>query len=533
MIYGNRIDESGRALTRLALLCGILAFECTLIVLAFQILTPLDCHDTGMYFGCRALRLSVAQALCIAVGLALYLGARPDGRRTLREITAPRQDAGRWAALHGLGLAVIFVPVAILPPAAFAGSFATILPLLLLGAFCVVTGALFWLAPPRAIGQWARAQGRALPGIVTMALILPPVADRAALLWNWGPLARATFASVAWVLSHLVQDITVLPDRAIIGADGFLVAVASQCSGIEGLALMAAFLAVYAALFRDTLRQARFWAVVFPLALLASLFFNILRIATLILIGASGSPELAVNGFHSFAGWLSFTFLVLLVLIVTHRLAWLQKDLPARPASAVLDHAVERILPFVVFMIGSVALNAAYLEPTRGYPLLAAALAAALWVSRTAWLGLDWRLDPLVIVMGAAVALVWIITAPAADAPSDWLVALGPVAAMSWIATRLIGTIILVPLVEELFFRGYVQARIDNGGLLRRACAIALSAGLFAALHDRWAVAATAGIVFSLLFLKRGRLSDAIVAHMIANAGIAAVAVARGDWSLI
>ena len=89
---------------------------------------------------------------------------------------------------------------------------------------------------------------------------------------------------------------------------------------------------------------------------------------------------------------------------------------------------------------------------------------------------------------------------------------------------------LLVPLVEEAFFRGYVLARLDGPGW-RRAAAILVSAALFALLHDRWLAAFLSGIVFSLVMLRRGRLGDAVAAHAAANLVLAARAVARGDWA--
>jgi exosortase E/protease (VPEID-CTERM system) len=126
-----------------------------------------------------------------------------------------------------------------------------------------------------------------------------------------------------------------------------------------------------------------------------------------------------------------------------------------------------------------------------------------------------------------------VVSAPPPAAPEPALLALAPAAAALWVAVRLLGTVILVPVVEELFFRGYVLARLDRGGVAWRALAVVVSTAGFAALHDRWLVAALAGLVFAVVYLRRGRLSDAVAAHVAANALVAAAAVWRGDWSLI
>ena len=91
----------------------------------------------------------------------------------------------------------------------------------------------------------------------------------------------------------------------------------------------------------------------------------------------------------------------------------------------------------------------------------------------------------------------------------------------------------LVPVVEEAFFRGYVLTRLDSGTWASRVAAVAVSSALFALLHGRIVAAGAAGVVFALVMLRRGRLADAILAHGLANALIAAVALWRGAWSLI
>lgn len=105
-----------------------------------------------------------------------------------------------------------------------------------------------------------------------------------------------------------------------------------------------------------------------------------------------------------------------------------------------------------------------------------------------------------------------------------------------WFVFRGIGTVLLVPLVEELFFRDYLEGRLRGDGapsVPRVVLAALISAALFAALHDRWAEAFVAGIVFSFVAWRSGRISDAIAAHAAANLVVFAVAVATGNLAII
>ena len=349
-------------------------------------------------------------------------------------------------------------------------------------------------------------------------------------------LTEFTFIAVALLLSLFAETVMIVPERQIIGMNDFTVAVADSCSGVEGFALITAFMGIYAWLFRDTLRMGRYWGVVLPLALLASWSLNILRIAVLIMIGAHASPEMAANGFHSFAGWLFFILLAFAVLVAVNRIGWLARAPSAAPPDAprvLEDDITARILPFIAFMLSGVILQTFWATPELGYPLQAAAMAGALWLVRRPLMSCLARPDGVAVAAGLAVGLGWIVLAPAAGDQPQALLALPAGLFALWAVIRVLGTALLVPMVEELFFRGYLLARLDDGSPARRTLAIGVSSALFALLHGRWIEAGLAGVVFSLLYLRRGQVADAIVAHAVANALIAAVALWQGDWALI
>lgn len=284
----------------------------------------------------------------------------------------------------------------------------------------------------------------------------------------------------------------------------------------------------------------RFLLVVLPLGVALSWLLNVLRIAALVLIGARVSPEIAVNGFHSYAGWMFFTLLALGLMALVHAMPWLHRSgaatAPAQPLRD--DPAAAMILPFAAFMAVGTATAALFDPVDIGYPLKALVLAAVLLIFAARYLSrLPWGADPVALLAGAVVGVGWVFTAPAPGedaAALDSVLALVPLwFLLVWIGARVIGTTLLVPLAEELFFRGYVLARIDTGNGVRRVLAIAVSTLLFALLHGRLVAAGLAGLVFALVMLRRGRVTDAILAHVAANAIVAASALASGDWSRI
>lgn len=98
----------------------------------------------------------------------------------------------------------------------------------------------------------------------------------------------------------------------------------------------------------------------------------------------------------------------------------------------------------------------------------------------------------------------------------------------STFAVELLGSALVTPLLEELLHRGVVFGR------LRRRMgmwpAVLVSALIFAALHFnmvQFIYAFLLGIVFALFVEKTGKLSSAVVAHVVAN-GIAVIRTETG-----
>jgi exosortase E/protease (VPEID-CTERM system) len=528
----NIFAPPGRAL-RLGLL--FLA-EALLLVVMLQVSTDLECRATAIEAACRGLRWAGLWLFCAASLLGVWLWARSEARAEFLRMSATQPGGAFWAALHLLGLVLILVPMVLVPPGDMSARFAMLFPLLSLGTLLATLGGLFWLARPAAWAGWLDGRLASLLAITGFAAALPGIVVLAGPLWTVQVLTDVTFIAVYLMLRLFSGEVGVNPEAYIIGAEGFFVEVADSCSGIEGLVLITAFLGLYAALFRDDLRLRRVWLVIWPLALLASWVFNALRITALVLIGAHGSPELAVNGFHSFAGWIMFTGLAVAILALVSRSRYaLQAGAPVAVTGPALaeDDAAVRILPFIVFALSSMLAQAFWTDPVMGYPMQVAAMAGVLWWARKKIARLMVLPSALAVTAGLGVGLVWIVTAPAAAPLSAGLAALSGGAFALWAALRLIGTMALVPVIEELFFRGYVQARIDRGTLSSRVLAVAVSATIFALVHGRWLEAGLAGVVFSALYMHKGRLADAMAAHASANALIAVVALWRGDFALI
>jgi CAAX prenyl protease-like protein len=107
-----------------------------------------------------------------------------------------------------------------------------------------------------------------------------------------------------------------------------------------------------------------------------------------------------------------------------------------------------------------------------------------------------------------------------------------------WLLFRVLGSVITVPIAEELAFRGYLLRRLiaadfDEPSTLRFTwLSFVLSSLLFGALHGRWLAGTVAGMFYAWALYRRGRVDDAILAHALTNALIAAEVLILGQWEL-
>jgi CAAX prenyl protease-like protein len=145
--------------------------------------------------------------------------------------------------------------------------------------------------------------------------------------------------------------------------------------------------------------------------------------------------------------------------------------------------------------------------------------------------------------IGVAVYVVWIgasaLMGPySSEAAPDELFELATPIAAVWVMARLIGSILVVPIVEELAFRGFLLRRIISSDFTKvpygewRWPAVLISSLAFAAVDQQWIGGLAAGFLYAYAQKRRGLLSDAIVAHAVTNALIAAQVLFAGHWSL-
>ncbi len=353
----------------------------------------------------------------------------------------------------------------------------------------------------------------------------------------WEPLSRSTFQVVRTLLGVVTHDLVCEPEDLVIGTATFQVCIAPECSGYEGIGLLWVFLGAWLWLYRGELRFPQA-LLLLPLGTVVVWLANAVRIATLVAVGTWGSAAVAKGGFHSQAGWLAFNAVALGVMALAQRLRWFAR----RPAAATAgSNATAAWLGPLLVLVAARMVTGAF---TSGfdwfYPVRVLATAAALWYGWRHYTGLQWSWSWRAAGIGAAVYLLWLAlepAAPATGAPAA-LRSVSPVVAGLWLVFRVVGSVVTVPLAEELAFRGYLMRRLisaDFEGVPLGQftwMSFLVSSALFGVLHGRWLAGMVAGMSYALALYRRRNLADAVLAHGLTTALLAVHVVATGAWSL-
>lgn len=361
----------------------------------------------------------------------------------------------------------------------------------------------------------------------------------------WLDLNKITFSAVEAILSLIYPVLTVDTSVFLIGPPEFVVEITPECSGYEGMGLIAAFLLFYVWLYRNTLKLPEAFAI-FPIGLFVIWFANVVRIVILIAIGQSWSRSLALNGFHSQAGWIAFIAVAILLIWIMNRF-WNIENIKAptaiKPTHIGLAEAF--ILPFLVILSLQIIFSALTENAELFYPIKIIAGAGILWTYRKQYKSIL-PLDKSSIISGTCIggALFlcwWAITGATTkplNSPPIWLIELPAEYAIIWLAIKLTGSTLVVPAAEELLFRGYLIRKLATTHFeltdTRQISWFAwlVSSLLFGFLHQQWLAGFLAGLAFAYAQYRQGKLMAAVIAHMVTNGLIAISVLFFGQWVL-
>ena len=387
----------------------------------------------------------------------------------------------------------------------------------------------------------------------------------------WSYTGTTTVDLVETLLAPFAGAPVIRPEPFVIGTDAFKVEIKKACGGFQGIGLISMLLGGYLWWFRQIHRFPQSF-LLFPIGIGIIWLANAVRITALILVGIWIDPKIAVDGFHSQAGWISFLIVGLGTIWVAQQMSFFSIRAPAdaglpmaeatSPAGAAIaapaaaagtegepavthgPSAVACLLPFLVLTAVTILTQAFTSGFNYLYPLRVIAVAAVLWSLRRHYRPGPQPLSLVGIGIGVVTFLVWM-----ALAPADGLEDAEKVAAMDpaqlgqpwdllWLLFRLAGYTITVPIAEELAFRGFLARRLIDDDIERVPAgtftwlSFLASSLAFGVMHGAdWQRATLAGLAFALALYHRRRLSDAIVAHATTNAFLGGYVIATGAWT--
>jgi len=382
-----------------------------------------------------------------------------------------------------------------------------------------------------ALGAWA----------VGGAVVAASVVAQSEKLWL--PLSAFTFNLVKWLLIPILPAMVVEPEHLRLGSTRFTAIISPPCSGLEGAALMLVFLSIWLVLFRHDVRFPQALLLV-PAGVALLLLLNAVRIAVLILIGHAGYRDVAVQGFHSQAGWIAFNIVAFGISIGAKHIPWIARHRRGAVVHAWDDSVSAYLLPFLAILLAAILSRAVTAKFEWLYGIRLLVVAVPLWAYRRTYWALTGKWEWQAAATGFVVFVFWV--GMDRIVSGHGLRAAMPTALMNatdtvrigWIALRALTTVAVVPFAEELAFRGYLMRRFVSANFLNVSPGAAgwlptlVSSLLFGLLHgSRWVAGTLAGICYAAVYKRTGRVTSAVLAHAVTNLLLAVYVLTFHDWN--
>ncbi|MBI3414583.1 MAG: CAAX prenyl protease-related protein [Verrucomicrobia bacterium] len=204
-----------------------------------------------------------------------------------------------------------------------------------------------------------------------------------------------------------------------------------------------------------------------------------------------------------------------------------------------------RVVPFAVF-IGLTVLQEQLGETARYWIYLAKTLAGAwmIWLVRPFVAEMKWAMSWAAVAAGVAVFALWVGLDPLyphfGKSGPGWNPhsVFGVDSTLAWffIAIRLAGSAIVVPPLEEVFYRSCVYRYLAEKDFLSvplnrfLPLPFVVTSVAFGFEHAQWLAGILCGFIYQGLVCRTGRLGDAILAHAITNFLLGLWVIWKGAW---
>ena len=222
-------------------------------------------------------------------------------------------------------------------------------------------------------------------------------------------------------------------------------------------------------------------------------------------------------------------------------MSWLRQKLETSPIHA-------RVVPYVIIVVLTF-IQDSFEGPGRYWLYFGKMLVGiwCIWEMRTLVPEMRWALSWEAIVVGVLVFAIWVGLDPYYP-KSEFLFKVGKpwnpfqqfgegsALGFFFVAVRTLGSAIVVPPIEEAFFRSFLYrylVRLDFTAMPFKRLhwlSLIVTSMLFGLAHYQWLAGVLCGLAFQGLVIRKNRLGDAMTAHAITNFLLGIWIPARGAW---
>jgi CAAX prenyl protease-like protein len=207
---------------------------------------------------------------------------------------------------------------------------------------------------------------------------------------------------------------------------------------------------------------------------------------------------------------------------------------------------VARVAPFVIFLVLTTC-QGQFGEASR-YWFYVAKTFLGIWLIWVMWpvvTEMRWAFSWEAVVVGILVCVMWVgindYYPKFSKAGAAWNphAQFGEGSALAWfvIAVRIFGSTIIVPPLEEVFYRSFVYRSIIKAEFRSvplgtfNLLAFVVTSAIFGISHYEWLAGILCGFAYQGLVCWKGRLGDAMTAHAITNLLLGVWVVWKGAWN--
>ena len=187
-----------------------------------------------------------------------------------------------------------------------------------------------------------------------------------------------------------------------------------------------------------------------------------------------------------------------------------------------------RVLPFVVFLVLTSCQGS--LGQESHYWIYTAKCVVGAWLAWATWplvSEMRWAVSLEALFAGTLVFVIWVALPKLSEPDYTWDLHahFEHESAMVWFfaGVRITGSTLLVPLLEEVFYRSFLYRYIVAPNWIYtphnqfNAKAFLVTSVIFGLTHQHWLAGVACGMIYQLLVIRTNRIGDAITAHAITN----------------